>query len=167
MLDSKRTSFVCADCSNVLLDSIKTTKGHAACFHDHPGKNIKHVLSDGLYRDHIENLDMSLQRVIARTGATFRVLFLPYSKSSNAYAYIPFTSFHGLRTFRGWVLAELLRLLTHRGGGYFLPPSMLQRIPTEFPQDSFSRGHTSIEVSVICSEPPKKVQLVFRDLPSL
>ena len=56
---------------------------------------------------------MSLQSVMARTGATIRVLFLPYSKPDNAYAYIPFTSFHGCHTFRGWVLVKLVRLLTH------------------------------------------------------
>ena len=60
------------------------------------------------------DLDMSLQRVMARTGATIRVLFRPYRKPGNAYAYIPFTSFHGRQTLRGWVLAEHLRLLTHR-----------------------------------------------------
>ena len=59
------------------------------------------------------DLDMSLQLVRAREGATIRVLFRPYRKPGNAYAYIPFTSFHGHHTFRGWVLAELLRLLTH------------------------------------------------------
>ena len=40
------------------------------------------------------DLDMSLQRVRTRTGATIRVLSRPYSKQDNAYAYIPFTSFH-------------------------------------------------------------------------
>ena len=60
------------------------------------------------------DLDMSLQRVMARTGATIRVLFRPYRKPGNAYAYIPFTSFHGRHTFRGWVLAELLRLTEGR-----------------------------------------------------
>ena len=53
------------------------------------------------------DLDMNLQRV--RT----RIIFRPYRKPGNAYAYIPFTSFHGRHTFRGWVLAELLRLMTH------------------------------------------------------
>ena len=40
--------------------------------------------------------DMSLQWVRTRTGATIRVLSRPYrgSKQDNAYAYIPFTSFH-------------------------------------------------------------------------
>jgi len=59
------------------------------------------------------DLDMSLQRVRTRTGATIRVLFRPFRKPGNAYAYIPFTSFHGRHTFRGWVLAELIRLMTH------------------------------------------------------
>ena len=60
------------------------------------------------------DLDMSLQLVRTRGGATRRVLFRPYHKPGNAYAYIPFNSFHGRHTFRGWVRAELIRLLTHR-----------------------------------------------------
>ena len=60
------------------------------------------------------DLHMSLQRsVMARTGATITVLFLPYRKQGNSYADILFTSFHGHHTCRGWMLAELLRLLTH------------------------------------------------------
>jgi len=59
------------------------------------------------------DLDMSLQRVRTRIGTTIRVLFRPYRKPGNAYAYIPFTSFHGRHTFRGWVRAELIRLMTH------------------------------------------------------
>ena len=55
------------------------------------------------------DLDMNLQRVSLRT----RIIFRPYRKPGNAYAYIPFNSFHGRHTFRGWVLAELLRLMTH------------------------------------------------------
>ena len=42
-----------------------------------------------------------------------RIVFRPYRKPGNAHAYIPFHSFHGRHIFRGWVLAELLRLLTH------------------------------------------------------
>jgi hypothetical protein len=53
------------------------------------------------------DLDMNLQR------AGTRIIFRPYRKPGNAYAYIPFTSFHGRHTFRGWVLAELIRLMTH------------------------------------------------------
>ena len=55
------------------------------------------------------DLDLALKRERTRTLVSFR----PYRKPGNAYAYIPFTSFHGRHTFRGWVLAELLRLLTH------------------------------------------------------
>ena len=59
------------------------------------------------------NLDMSLRCVEGRTGTTIRVMLSPFHKPGNAYAYIPFSSFHGRHTFRGWVLAEILRLLTH------------------------------------------------------
>ena len=59
------------------------------------------------------DLDMALHRVMRTRIDTIRVLFRPYRKPGNAYAYIPFTSFHGRHTFRGWVLAELLRLKTH------------------------------------------------------
>jgi hypothetical protein len=46
------------------------------------------------------------------------------------------------------VLVELLRLMTQQhakavegGAEYTLPPTLLQRIPKAFPQDSVSRGH--------------------------
>ena len=68
-------------------------------------------------QDHFLDLRMTLERhpVKTRTGSriTLRVTFQTYRKPGNAYAYIPFNSFHGRHTFRGWVLAELLRLLTH------------------------------------------------------
>ena len=51
--------------------------------------------------------------VSQRFGTTFKVIFRPYRKPGNAYAYIPFNSFHGRHTFRGWIIAEILRLLTH------------------------------------------------------
>jgi hypothetical protein len=61
------------------------------------------------------DLDMGLKftSVSQRFGTTFRVIFRPYRKPGNAYAYIPFNSFHGRHTFRGWIIAEILRLLTH------------------------------------------------------
>jgi hypothetical protein len=60
------------------------------------------------------DLDMTLQLERTPMGTTeTRVTFSPYRKPGNAYAYIPYSSFHGRHTFRGWVLAELLRLLTH------------------------------------------------------
>ena len=55
------------------------------------------------------DLDLALKRERRRTLVSFR----PYRKPGNAYAYVPFTSFHGRHTFRGWILAELLRLSTH------------------------------------------------------
>ena len=60
------------------------------------------------------DLDMTMHREQTRMDTTeVRVIFSPYRKPGNAYAYIPFTSFHGTHTFRGWVLAELFRLHTH------------------------------------------------------
>lgn len=61
------------------------------------------------------DLDMSVERGSAATqmNTTLGVTFRPYRKPGNAYAYLPFTSFHGRHTFRGWILAELLRILTH------------------------------------------------------
>jgi hypothetical protein len=55
---------------------------------------------------------MSLKADIV-TGNGFKSIFSPFRKPGNAYAYIPFNSFHARHTFRGWILAELLRLLTH------------------------------------------------------
>jgi hypothetical protein len=64
---------------------------------------------------HFMDLDMWVKYVSAalRTDTNFRVLFRPYRKPGNAYAYIPFNSFHGRHVFRGWITAEILRLLTH------------------------------------------------------
>lgn len=73
----------------------------------HDAENPEVVTAKRHEQANFLDLDMSLQRV--RT----RIIFRPYHKPGNAYAYIPFTSFHGRHTFRGWVLAELLRLLTH------------------------------------------------------
>jgi hypothetical protein len=64
---------------------------------------------------HFLDLDMWVKyvSVARRTDTIFRVLFRPYRKPGNAYAYIPFNSFHGRHVFRGWITAEILRLLTH------------------------------------------------------
>ena len=63
---------------------------------------------------HFLDLDMWAEQVAnaGRTSTTHRVMFRPYCKPGNAYAYIPFNSFHGRHIFRGWMVAELLRLLT-------------------------------------------------------
>jgi hypothetical protein len=125
------------------------------------------------------DLDMTLQRKRTRMGTTvtFRVTFRPYSKPGNSQA------FHGRHTFRGWVLAELLRLVTHsstpelwkeaREGSMFYhhwhpsPASLFQRIimiPTKFPQSSVSRGHMDTEVWATQGKSPEERQRVFRDL---
>jgi hypothetical protein len=59
---------------------------------------------------------LDLELSVVRGSAATRmdtITFRPYRKPGNAYAYLPFTSFHGRHTFRGWILAELLRILTH------------------------------------------------------
>ena len=58
------------------------------------------------------DLDMKL-KTESLSGKGFKVIFSPFRKPGNAYAYIPFSSFHARHTFRGWIRAELLRLLTH------------------------------------------------------
>ena len=77
-----------------------------------------------------------LGRERTRTGNTVRILLRPYHKPGNAYAYIPFNSFHGRHTFRGWVLAELLRLLTHSSS-----PATWQEETGIFFQHLCSRGY--------------------------
>ena len=59
------------------------------------------------------DLDISLSRKVTKTGNKIKDVLRPYCKPGNSYAYIPFTSFHGWHTFPGWVLAEILMLLTH------------------------------------------------------
>ena len=54
-----------------------------------------------------------MERSQVATQADLKLKFRPFSKPCNAHAYLPFTSFHARHTFRGWILAELLRLLTH------------------------------------------------------
>ena len=49
----------------------------------------------------------------SRRKDTVMLRLRPYWKPGNAYAYIPSPFFHARHTFRGWVLAELMRLLTH------------------------------------------------------
>jgi hypothetical protein len=73
------------------------------------------VKERGHGQEHFMDLDMWVKYVSAavRTDTNFRVLFRPYRKPGNAYAYIPFNSFHGRHVFRGWITAEILRLLTH------------------------------------------------------
>jgi hypothetical protein len=93
------------------------------------------------------DLDMSLQRARTRTGTTIRLQFRPYHKPGNAFAYIPFTSFHGRHTFRGWVLAELLRLLTHSS-----TPETWREVATAFYHHLCSRGYPRVFLRTVFHE---------------
>ena len=77
-----------------------------------------------------------------------RFAFLPYSKQGNAYAYIPFTSFHGLHTFQGWVLVESLRLLAHSS----MPPSLWREEGSTFYHHLCSRGYQQSLLSTVFQE---------------
>jgi hypothetical protein len=93
-------------------------------------------------------MDMNLQRVGTR------IISRPYRKPGNAYAYIPFTSFHVHHAFRGWVLAELLRLMTHSSapklwkeeGSTFCHHLCPRGYPRRFLRAVFQEGHTDTEV---------------------
>jgi hypothetical protein len=99
------------------------------------------------------DLDMVLKFTLVsqRFGTTFRVIFQPYRKPGNAYAYIPFNSFHGRHTFRGWIIAEILRLLTHSSeiefwqqeGIFFYHHLRAQTVPSS----SFWRSHMGATIS--------------------
>jgi len=62
------------------------------------------------------DLDMRVEHCFSNEKMamdTSKIVFRPYRKPGNAYAYIPFNSFHGRHTFRGWIMAKLLRLATN------------------------------------------------------
>jgi hypothetical protein len=56
-------------------------------------------------------LDLDIQFVRAHGSATFA--FKIYRKPGNAYADLPYGSYHARHVFRGWLKAEMQRLLTH------------------------------------------------------
>ena len=56
-------------------------------------------------------LDLDIQIVNACGFSEFA--FRIYRKPGNAYAYLPYGSYHARHIFRGWLKAELQRLLTH------------------------------------------------------
>jgi hypothetical protein len=56
-------------------------------------------------------LDLDIQFVRAHGTATFAFKF--YSIPGNAYAYLPYGSYHARHIFRGWLKAEMQRLLSH------------------------------------------------------
>ena len=55
------------------------------------------------------DLDIQVVRSLGSQEFAFRI----YRKPGNAYAYLPYGSYHARHVFRGWLKAELLRLLTH------------------------------------------------------
>jgi hypothetical protein len=56
-------------------------------------------------------LDLDIQVVYSAGSAFFA--FKIYRKTGNAYAYLPYGSYHARHVFRGWLKAEMHRLLTH------------------------------------------------------
>ena len=56
-------------------------------------------------------LDLDIQFVRSDGSAAFA--FKIYRKPGNAYAYLPYGSYHVRHVFRGWLKAEMQRLLTH------------------------------------------------------
>ena len=55
------------------------------------------------------DLDARIVYTIQRAGFEFSV----YRKPGNAFSYLPYGSYHARHVFRGWLKAEVLRLLTH------------------------------------------------------
>ena len=56
-------------------------------------------------------LDLNRKAVYTTTMVKFE--FGVYRKPGNAYAYLPYGSYHSRHVFRGWLKAEMHRLLTH------------------------------------------------------
>jgi hypothetical protein len=56
-------------------------------------------------------LDLDITIVYSQASADFA--FKVYSKPGTAYAYLPYGSYHARHVFRGWLKAEMHRLLTH------------------------------------------------------
>ena len=56
-------------------------------------------------------LDLDIQIIYSQGSAEFA--FKVYRKPGSAFAYLPYGSYHARHVFRGWLKAELHRLLTH------------------------------------------------------
>ena len=60
------------------------------------------------------DLDISITRLSGMAEFAFKVFaFKVYRKPGSAFAYLPYGSYHARHVFRGWLKAELHRLLTH------------------------------------------------------
>ena len=55
--------------------------------------------------------DLGIQFVHSQGFTRFE--FKVYRKPGNAFAYLPYGSYHARHVFRGWLKAEMQRLLTH------------------------------------------------------
>ncbi len=94
----------------------------------------------------------------------YGLAFRPYQKPGNAHAYIPFTSFHARHTFRGWLLAELLKLLTHSStvdiwqdeGEFFYPYLCSRGYPPDFLRAVFREITWGLRARML--EPKRKEQ---------
>ena len=60
---------------------------------------------------HVNFLDLDIDIVHSETSTYFN--FKVYHKPGSAYAYLPYGSYHARHIFRGWLKAEMHRLLTH------------------------------------------------------
>ena len=59
----------------------------------------------------VKFLDLNIRAVYTTTMVEFE--FCVYWKPGNAYVYLPYGSYHSRHVFRGWLKAEMHRLLTH------------------------------------------------------
>ena len=96
-----RASFEAAN-RNIKLEWQGTPSGVDAA---NPATLVQHQLR------RVNFLDLDIQFVRAHGSATFA--FKIYRKPGNAYAYLPYGSYHARHVFRGWLKAEMQRLLTH------------------------------------------------------
>ena len=66
------------------------------------------------HADHTKAVFLDLDiRIIQCDHFRRAIEFKVYGKPKNAYAYIPFDSFHVRHIFKGWIKAELIRITTH------------------------------------------------------
>ncbi len=56
-------------------------------------------------------LDLNITIVYSQASAD--LAYKVYRKSGTAYEYLPYISYHARHVFRGWLKAEMHRLLTH------------------------------------------------------
>ena len=77
------------------------------------GQNLSLEWQDNAAGNHqkVDFLDLSI--LMAQNQMDKYVEFGVYHKPGNSYAYLPYGSFHTRHTFKAWLKAEVVRLLTH------------------------------------------------------